>query len=249
LSTASFCQPMGAMFCLKFDYEAASNAVLSADSVKSAICAIAEHDEFEFVTFYLINGLNLNIDNLFVRTNYPSAWVSHYLLNNLVRVDPILRESAVASKAFNWAKVKLTESDHHFMQQATQFGVGPSGYSIPVTDSVGRRSVLSISTHLPADEWSAFLADQCARLCLLAQDLHSKGVSEATEQKGAAPLLAPREHECLRWTAEGKSYTEIAMILGLSEHTVRSYLKAARNKLTSVTLAQAVAKATHLGLL
>jgi DNA-binding CsgD family transcriptional regulator len=242
-------QPSDVVFFVKFEYEAALNAVLNANSVLSAILAIAEYDEFEFVTFHLINGFNPKMDNPFVRTNYPSAWVSHYLLNNLVRVDPILREATAVAKPFNWAKIKLVEADHDFMQQATQFGVGPSGYSIPITDSIGRCSVVSISTNLPADEWSAFLADQGALLCLLAQDLHAKGVSEATEQKGAPPLLSPREHECLRWTAEGKSYTEIAIILDLSEHTIRSYLKVARIKLTSVTLAQAVSKAARLGLL
>ena len=63
------------------------------------------------------------------------------------------------------------------------------------------------------------------------------------------PQLSPREIECLKWTASGKPHTEIAIILNLSEHTVHSYLKEARLKLDSVSLAQAVSKASSLGLI
>lgn len=43
--------------------------------------------------------------------------------------------------------------------------------------------------------------------------------------------LSPRELECLHWAALGKDYKDIAMILEISEHTTRSYLKSARVKL------------------
>jgi DNA-binding CsgD family transcriptional regulator len=39
------------------------------------------------------------------------------------------------------------------------------------------------------------------------------------------------------------------VILGISFHTARDYLKSARHKLDSVTSAQAVSKAVKLGLL
>ena len=61
--------------------------------------------------------------------------------------------------------------------------------------------------------------------------------------------FSPRELECLRWVAKGKTYIEVAMILNISDHTVRTYLKTARMKLGSVTLAQAASEAQILGLL
>jgi DNA-binding CsgD family transcriptional regulator len=39
-------------------------------------------------------------------------------------------------------------------------------------------------------------------------------------------VLTPRQKELLRWIGEGKADREIAIILGLSLHTVKSYLKA-----------------------
>jgi DNA-binding CsgD family transcriptional regulator len=53
-------------------------------------------------------------------------------------------------------------------------------------------------------------------------------------------VLSPRERECLQWIAEGKTYWECAMILGLSEHTVRCYLESARHKLGAANNSHAV---------
>jgi DNA-binding CsgD family transcriptional regulator len=61
--------------------------------------------------------------------------------------------------------------------------------------------------------------------------------------------LSPREIECLQWVALGKTYTDIAMILGVSHATIKTNLDAARFKLNAVNLPQAVAKAVTLGLI
>ena len=54
--------------------------------------------------------------------------------------------------------------------------------------------------------------------------------------------LTTREQEALSWVAEGKSDWEIAVILGLSETTVRFHVDNARKKLGAVNRAQAVAR-------
>jgi|HubBroStandDraft_4_1064222.scaffolds.fasta_scaffold1061727_2 DNA-binding CsgD family transcriptional regulator len=60
--------------------------------------------------------------------------------------------------------------------------------------------------------------------------------------------LSPRERECLLWTARGKTYTEIAMILGLAYGTVKTNLDASRYKLNCATLPQATAIAVAQGI-
>ncbi len=64
---------------------------------------------------------------------------------------------------------------------------------------------------------------------------------------GRRSKLSPREVECLRWCALGKTAEEIAGIEGISAHTVRGYLKSALAKLDSRTQAQAVARAIRYG--
>jgi DNA-binding CsgD family transcriptional regulator len=64
------------------------------------------------------------------------------------------------------------------------------------------------------------------------------------------PHLSPREVDVLRWTDNGKTVIEIAMILGVGERTVKSYLDLAKEKLGVVgKKEQAVKVAKALGLI
>ncbi len=57
----------------------------------------------------------------------------------------------------------------------------------------------------------------------------------------------PREVQCLRWAAMGKTDNEIAEILQISVPTVRFHLKNAAAKLDAVSRSHAVYRATALG--
>jgi LuxR family quorum sensing-dependent transcriptional regulator len=59
--------------------------------------------------------------------------------------------------------------------------------------------------------------------------------------------LTPRERECLKWAAVGKSEWEISQILGISEHTSEKHLLNAKHKLGAVNRVQAVAEAIRRG--
>jgi DNA-binding CsgD family transcriptional regulator len=61
--------------------------------------------------------------------------------------------------------------------------------------------------------------------------------------------LSDREIEIVRWTSEGKTSTEIAIILGLSSHTVNTYITTGMRKLGVVNRAQMVASALRRGLI
>ena len=61
--------------------------------------------------------------------------------------------------------------------------------------------------------------------------------------------LSRRERDMLWWTAEGKTTKEIALILGLSDRTVRFYIENAMTKLRCHSKAQCVAKAIRIGAL
>ncbi|SIQ21041.1 DNA-binding transcriptional regulator, CsgD family [Rhizobium sp. RU35A] len=68
---------------------------------------------------------------------------------------------------------------------------------------------------------------------------------EPVQQK----LLTVRELEVVRWTSQGKTSSEIASILSLSDHTVNAYLNKAIKKLDCVNRTQLVAKAIRLRLI
>jgi DNA-binding CsgD family transcriptional regulator len=54
--------------------------------------------------------------------------------------------------------------------------------------------------------------------------------------------LSPRESECLRWVADGKTDFEVGKILSISPRTVRFHINNAKSKLGVTTRIQAVAK-------
>ena len=156
-----------------------------------------------------------------MRTTYPPEWVSYYLLNSLVAKDPIVKAAHNAKKPFIWSDLDLSDPEKEFLAMSQDYKIGHSGFSIPYVDEFGRKSLLSLNSHLEDDEWRAFIDENGEQLVLLATDLHMKGVSEAFAEAEDVPHLSPREYECLKWTSLGKSYSEIAVILSLSEHIVR----------------------------
>ena len=61
--------------------------------------------------------------------------------------------------------------------------------------------------------------------------------------------LTERQHQCLKWASEGKTFSEIAIILDISEHTVGHHLRAAQERLNASNNCQAVATAIRQGLI
>ncbi|HWU61539.1 MAG TPA: LuxR C-terminal-related transcriptional regulator [Ensifer sp.] len=92
-------------------------------------------------------------------------------------------------------------------------------------------------------------------LAALAGLFHARHVSRPRnippdrDRKQAQPRLTPRERQVLHWVAAGKTYWEIARILGISERTVRHFMAACREKLDAASNKQAVAKAVAGGLI
>ncbi len=61
--------------------------------------------------------------------------------------------------------------------------------------------------------------------------------------------LTPREHEVLQALAEGLANKQVAVRLGISEHTIKTHVAAVFEKLGVTTRAEAVARGVQLGVL
>jgi DNA-binding CsgD family transcriptional regulator len=64
-----------------------------------------------------------------------------------------------------------------------------------------------------------------------------------------APTLSEREQQCLRWSAKGKTSSEIGMILGISPNTVYFHLKNAALKFNVYGTRHAISRAMELRLI
>ena len=192
-------------------------------------------------------GVSPSIDP-YIRLTYPASWIKQYLTMNYVDLDPVLKEGFSRTLPFDWTELKVeSQAQGAFLLDALAHGVGPHGLSIPVRSKQGHRGLFSISFSRSAEEWAAFREAHLVQAVAIANRIHHKVISAVFGEDH--PHLTDREVECLRLTAIGKDAGDIALILGISPHTARDYLKSARFKLDCVTSAQAVSKAVKLGLL
>lgn len=116
----------------------------------------------------------------------------------------------------------------------------------PLPNHPGRHACVILSPNLrdfTLDQWRDAHDHEIAHLAML---FHAGFVSTAKPEKpsnGTDVRLTRRERETLAWIAAGKSYWETAIIMGITERTVRYFMSNARRKLDVVNNAQAVAEA------
>ena len=98
----------------------------------------------------------------------------------------------------------------------------------------------SLTTTMLLDAHAALSVFACVYQCL-----HRPIVRQATEEVREPSMgeLSKREVQCLQWLAAGKTYSEAATILDVSERTLRFHVGNAREKLGVTTTMQAVVAA------
>lgn len=224
--------------------------IAEASVVLDALKVFQRHYEgISFVTYHLARTVAGTVDAPFVRTTYPEPWIARYLLRGYVEVDPIVRDGFARLLPFHWHEVAMGSDTGEFFADAIAHGVGSQGYSIPVVDKARRRGLFSVNSVLPPALWTALVQRHEQEWASLAQIVHGKAIYELHGEADPVPALSRRELECLHWTALGKDLKDIALILSLSEHTVRDYLKSARLKLGCATRSAAATRAIHLGII
>jgi LuxR family transcriptional regulator, quorum-sensing system regulator CinR len=224
----------------------AFSIVETAQDMDSVVSALRDFLRVDHIVYY---SSKLEAPTVpYIRLTYPASWVKRYLQMGYGEVDLVLREGFKRTLPFEWKELQFTSAaEVAFRADAQAHGIGPHGYSIPVSNRHGYRGLFVVSSSQPEASWAAFLAGTQAELIQIANRLHSRVVVEVFGKD--RPHLTAREVECLRWVALGKDATEIAAILKISPHTTRDYLKSVHYKLDCVSSAQAVTKAIRLGLL
>jgi LuxR family quorum-sensing system transcriptional regulator SinR len=126
------------------------------------------------------------------------------------------------------------------------------GIGYPLLSRPGRRACLLVQAkdgHDHGPDWRRLndrdIADLGGRLHARLARMRPP----ATRKRPVKTVLTRRESETLAWIAAGKSYWEAAVILGITERTVRYFMANARHKLDVVNNAQAVAEAVWRGII
>ena len=185
----------------------------------------------------------------FIAVTYSAEWVERYRTREYVKIDPVVQTGLRRLLPFDWGELHtLGPEVAALFDEAAQFGLGRNGISFPVHGLFGDRALLSATSDLRGMDWQSARLKILGEFPIVATHLHHAVLrSHGIDQR--LPHLAPREIECLQWISEGKTFWEVGKILGLSEHTVRTYLESARHKLRATSTAHAVSIALKRGLL
>lgn len=229
-------------------FQAAIREMNAALDVEGALQIFNKVYQIDFSTYHLAQTIVDVVDTPFVKSTYPAPWVSRYLLRGYAKTDPILRDGIMRQLPFDWREVDVPLTAREFLADAEEHGVGRSGYSIPIVDK-SRRALLSVNSHKSPGEWSRMIVLHRQEWGELAFLIHHKAIFELHGEYDPVPQLSAREIECLHWTALGKDSIDIAVMLKLSEHTTRAYIKSARHKLGGGSITFTIARAMQLRLI
>lgn len=189
-------------------------------------------------------------DAPYLAVTYSSEWVERYKTERFVEVDPAIQIGMRRVLPVDWSNFdRSDEKVRRLFDEAGEFGLGRQGLSLPVRGRDGDRALVSITSDVDDRGWQQLRLGYMRDFQLLALHMHHAILRLEGCKRTEHPALSPRERECLQWMAEGKTSWECAMILGISERTVRFYLESARHKLGAANTVHAVIKAGKASLL
>lgn len=211
-----------------------------------ALAAAARAMGFDYCAYGLRMPLPLTRPRTVVMSNYPAGWQRLYQEKNYLETDPSVTAASRSCLPTVWSDRLFAEA-RELWDNARSFGL-KHGWAQFSATSDGVRGMLTLArTHEPLS--CTELEASTGRMIWLAQLAHA-GMSRCLG--GAARSdhgLSARELEVLRWTADGKTASEISQILGISERTVNFHVNNATAKLDANNKTAAVVRAVVLGLL
>ena len=168
-------------------------------------------------------------------SNYPLAWTDHYLARHFEKIDPVIRRALTSTAPFAWGfgvdAFALGPIEQEFFDAARTFDIG-CGFTFPIHDNHGPVAAVTFASDLPRAAFLRSIELNRVVLHCLSMSLHSEVLLKLWPDPIINNIrLSPREYECLRLAADGKSAEETATLLNLSKHTVRFHIDNAVEKL------------------
>lgn len=185
----------------------------------------------------------------YVLHTYPDKWENHYWSQQYIKIDPVVNLGLNSLMPLDWQSLRSTSpSAGIFFKEAFAFGVGNQGITIPIRGPYGDKGLLSFSLNEKDDLWDLYIQENLPDLNILAYYIHQAiQISEGGSKLEVK--LSKREIDVLQWLAIGKSKQDVADILNISIHTVKTYAETARYRLNALNTTHAVALAMDSSLI
>jgi LuxR family transcriptional regulator len=180
--------------------------------------------------------------------NYPAQWRERYAAADYVQIDPTVQHGRQSREPLIWED-KLFEQTPELWEEARSFGL-KYGWAQSSLDAFGIGGMLTLArSHEPLTGPELRRQEQKMRWLVNIAHLSFSRAITAKQSNEQGDQLTERELEVLKWSADGKSAQEIAMILSLSKNTVDFHIKNAVAKLEAPNKTAAVVRAVMRGLL
>lgn len=219
-------------------------------------CALYKHTlkqimlyGFDHFFFSITPNLgNIQTDSKII-TSYPDEFVQCYASNPLLNKNAIINHCQASIELIIWDESAFINSPH-FSKGAQTFGVN-YGWSQAVHDAKGAVSILTLIRRTQPVSSQEF-NEKAGDILWLCNQLHSAiAVRFSSYHTMTEPIarLSVRESEVLKWTAQGKTASDIAMILSLTPRTVNFHISSVMRKMGANNKTSAVVIASKSGLL
>jgi len=221
------------------------------DAWFDAVEQLARSWGFDQVLLAILPRPGMRLEDAFVRTNYAPAWRQTYSEEGFAYVDPTVSHCATRSAPLLWSPAVFATAPQKSMYEEAQSHGLRAGVTLPIHGSHQEAGMLCFVSDTDPDDDFAKLVNRALPDLALLRDLVMDTSQRhlATHAQGLMPKLTPRELECLRWTALGKSTWEISHILSCSEAVVNFHMKNIRAKFGVNSRRAAAVIATQLGLI
>ncbi len=194
--------------------------------------------------------LNLQPETQTAVSSYAEEWQQRYFDKGYARIDPVVRAARTQAEAFAWSNTTSTQMSKErrkFYGEAAEFGIR-SGISIPIRTGFGRMAVLTLASS-EAKFAEGLLFNPVLAAASFGQ-IHARMEAIRVRPTRTTNIrMKADELTCLRWSAEGKSMKDIAVIENTTYSNVAFFLRNAKAALGVSSLPQATALAKELGLI
>lgn len=198
-------------------------------------------------SYVYVGYIPSEVDKAIILGNYPKDWVKTYESMALYRNDPIINHSSTTSAAFFWkGSLREDNKSKHIFDMSAQYGI-EQGFTIPVHEPGCAFGSMHLATSKDNTEFQNLVENHSFLISTISYIAHQQRPPLARLEQ--YPPFTEREVECLKWVAMGKSYGEIALILSISERTVKFHTQNIIKKMDAVNIKQAMTKSLRMNLI
>ncbi|MEQ8935102.1 MAG: LuxR family transcriptional regulator [Amphiplicatus sp.] len=178
--------------------------------------------------------------------DYPKEWVENYKNRDYCGLDPLVEIALRAHEPFYWReaseKMDLSEQQKAYLADLRSHGFN-DGLVVPVLLKPGEIAYFGLGAK---SKKLSLTRAELIEVQIICQITHQRYEQLLTRPETLD--LTPREVEVISWIMQGKSNAAIALILGISNHTVDTLVRRCFRKLGASNRLEASLTAISRGL-